>query len=128
VESSQKLLASAPYTSWTQFIVPQLESLGIVQYEVLEEDREALVLEPLNRRWRLRWRPLSPADRVKGSRFAHLRVENGKCFLETPLQPTRILFRDPRLWALWGFLAEARDPVECARLTDTGFSEELVLQ
>jgi oxazoline/thiazoline dehydrogenase len=124
-DSTLKALSRPPFGFWTQFSLPQLEALGFLHYELMRDSRTAVILEPTERLWRPKWTALSDDSRIQASRFAFLRTEQRRCFIETPLTSVRVVFCDTRLCALWGFLANGRNLAECiAELTpayDEGF-------
>ncbi|HKD09489.1 MAG TPA: SagB family peptide dehydrogenase [Bryobacteraceae bacterium] len=112
--STPGVLATAPFGFWTGFTLPQLEALGLIQYEALHAGTLVLALEPTARLARPQWQSLAPGARVKASRFAQLRLEEGRAFIETPLAAARMAIADPTFAVLWAMLAQPKSVEECA--------------
>jgi oxazoline/thiazoline dehydrogenase len=112
--STPDVFGKEPFGAWTAFNLPLLEALGLVEYEVLNDGRCALALEPTAAAARPAWRSLGAGERVKASRFAQMRIEGGRAFIETPLAAARIVIRDAALSALWALLASPRTTQECS--------------
>jgi SagB-type dehydrogenase family enzyme len=84
-----------------RYLLLKLEGVGMVVWSI----DNALSLIPMTSAFRGKYLPPQPEQKVRASRFALLRSEAERLFLESPLSHAKIVLENPLYAAVWGLLA-----------------------
>lgn len=93
-----------------RYLILKLDQKGMVAWRA----GNALSLVPMTADFRASYRALKTEERVRASRFALVRVEEGRLLLESPLSHAKIWIENPLYAALWGLLATPKTSTEIA--------------
>ena len=77
----------------------------------------ALALRPMTKTFELAYRPIESKARVKVSRFALMRCEDGQMLWETPLSASRLFCLDMSAVSIWALMADGTSATTISKHT-----------